>query len=569
MKRRKRWGALVLAGLMALTAAFPVMAAEKVKPTAEDDNTVTVKNVESGMKVTAYQIVKGKYNEAGFIGYEAAEWVKIADLEHPTAEEIQAVLTVKEGEDASVLESLIKKELGEETQGEGETKTTLYKGELNAGTWLVLVTAGEGADGEVPPVKVYNPMLVSVKYKIDGSDNTTEGGTVDAADKWMENGQVVYAKSSEPKPEKTILEGENGQDETKGTGREVGDTVVYQIKMQMPSYSQAVYEEAVFTVKDTLSEGLDFDEAVPVKVTVGGVEVPAGTDTYELTTPKDGSKELVIAFASGYVLENGTREVVITYGAKINEQAKVQGLNFDGNANDVTLTYTNGPGSTEDAKTKAYVYTFGIGASLSGKTDIVGNKVTHEIVKVGEDFVSKDTYEEWVEEGKPGALAGAEFTLTKVKDRDGNAVTDAVPMTAETGEGGILTFTGLSEGEYTLVETKAPEGYSLDSTEHVVKIEAEYQETTGLLTKLKITIDGTVVNEYEAAYEISQTGETKITEIVDAGDPDVADTLFVKNTKLSQLPSTGGMGTYLFTILGVAVMATAAGLFLVRRRKQP
>ena len=186
--------------------------------------------------------------------------------------------------------------------------------------------------------------------------------------------------------------------------------------------------------------------------------MPAGTDTYELTTPKDGSKELVIAFASGYVLENGTREVVITYGAKINEQAKVQGLNFDGNANDVTLTYTNGPGSTEDAKTKAYVYTFGIGASLSGKTDIVGNKVTHEIVKVGEDFVSKDTYEEWVEEGKPGALAGAEFTLTKVKDRDGNAVTDAVPMTAETGEGGILTFTGLSEGEYTLVETKAPEG---------------------------------------------------------------------------------------------------------------
>lgn len=80
MKRRKRWGALVLAGLMALTAAFPVMAAEKVKPTAEDDNTVTVKNVESGMKVTAYQIVKGKYNEAGFIGYEAAEGVKIADL---------------------------------------------------------------------------------------------------------------------------------------------------------------------------------------------------------------------------------------------------------------------------------------------------------------------------------------------------------------------------------------------------------------------------------------------------------------------------------------------------------
>ena len=41
----------------------------------------------------------------------------------------------------------------------------------------------------------------------------------------------------------------------------------------------------------------------------------------------------------------------------------------------------------------------------------------------------------------------------------------------------------------------------------------------------------------------------------------------IQNTKLGTLPSTGGMGTYLFTIIGVVVMAGAAGAFFISRRK--
>lgn len=37
---------------------------------------------------------------------------------------------------------------------------------------------------------------------------------------------------------------------------------------------------------------------------------------------------------------------------------------------------------------------------------------------------------------------------------------------------------------------------------------------------------------------------------------------------MGELPSTGGMGTYLFTIIGVVVMAGAAGAFLINRRKE-
>ena len=41
----------------------------------------------------------------------------------------------------------------------------------------------------------------------------------------------------------------------------------------------------------------------------------------------------------------------------------------------------------------------------------------------------------------------------------------------------------------------------------------------------------------------------------------------LNDTKLNSLPSTGGMGTYLFTIIGVVVMAGAAGAFFISRRK--
>mgnify|MGYP000549110859 CR=1 FL=1 len=62
----------------------------------------------------------------------------------------------------------------------------------------------------------------------------------------------------------------------------------------------------------------------------------------------------------------------------------------------------------------------------------------------------------------------------------------------------------------------------------------------------------------KATYETTGTIKT-ITETTTVTD--------VINTKIAQLPSTGGMGTYLFTIIGVVVMAGAAGAFFISRRK--
>lgn len=90
---------------------------------------------------------------------------------------------------------------------------------------------------------------------------------------------------------------------------------------------------------------------------------------------------------------------------------------------------------------------------------------------------------------------------------------------------GTLKVTGLDEGNYEFKETKAPTGYKVNSDNKAFTIEANEND--------EVTIN--------------------------AGE-------FV-NTKLSSLPSTGGMGTYLFTIIGVVVMAGAAGAFFISRRK--
>lgn len=132
----------------------------------------------------------------------------------------------------------------------------------------------------------------------------------------------------------------------------------------------------------------------------------------------------------------------------------------------------------------------------------------------------------------PAEKEGAEATKTPISvvkvtngeykvalDEEQNATTTLVATN------GTLKVTGLDEGSYEFKETKAPTGYK--------------------------------VNSENKAFTITADETDEVT--VDAGN-------FV-NTKLSSLPSTGGMGTYLFTIIGVVVMAGAAGAFFISRRK--
>ena len=127
---------------------------------------------------------------------------------------------------------------------------------------------------------------------------------------------------------------------------------------------------------------------------------------------------------------------------------------------------------------------------------------------------------------------GAEATKTtinvvKVKNGEYKVALDEEEGATTTlvATNGTLKITGLGDGDYEFKEIKAPTGYK--------------------------------VNPQNKAFTMTADEEKEVT--VDAGN-------FV-NTKLSALPSTGGIGTTIFTIAGCLIMIAAAGLFFASRKK--
>lgn len=120
-------------------------------------------------------------------------------------------------------------------------------------------------------------------------------------------------------------------------------------------------------------------------------------------------------------------------------------------------------------------------------------------------------------------LDGAEFTL--YTDETCETVADN-GATVTTANGGKASFTGLAAGTYYLKETKAPAGYTLNNEVFTIVVSA----------------NGTIQNEAEY-------------------------TVTVKDSKVV-VPQTGGMGTMIFTIVGLSLIACAGVLFVVVRRKK-
>lgn len=499
-------------------------------PSDNDTALGTVHNVAEGSTVTAYQIVKGNYNKDGFTGYTVVnDQVKINDPTKPTSEEI-----INISKNADVLNSLTKVNMN----GNGTT----YTADLSAGYWLVLVTPKEGNQ------TVYNPMLLGIYYSVSGSNNSMQQGTVDANSNWTLNGEKAYAKSSKPTIKKEI---ENPRsNNAKGSDQAVGQSFNFKITSTIPSYSKE-YTNVKYIVTDKLSEGLDYND-YSINVTVNGQVVQKGNDTFTFTE-KD-SQNIELNFNSDYILKHPGEEVVIKYSAKLNDKAT---YNFDPNTNDVTLEYSNSPDINKEGtkiNDRTYQYTFGIDANLFGNRQDK-KKTTSEVIKTDENGkVTNIKREEQEELGNKveGPLPGAEFKLTPKNGTPGEV------LTATSDENGRLKFTGLATGEYELVETKAPEGYALNNEVQNVKIAAEYNEN-GTLKSYSITINDQNTSTYTATYD----GKGNIEKV-----EDVTNTSIIKNTKLSQLPSTGGMGTYIFTFVGVTLMAGAIGShFLFGKKK--
>lgn len=381
---------------------------------------------------------------------------------------------------------------------------------LPAGTWMLLVT-GSGLD------KVYNPMIISVYYSVSGSDGTmsTDPDGVNANGNWTLETDGAYVKSQEVTITKTV--DETTDDDT----AEVGDTKTYTIKGEIPSYSED--STALYKITDNITNGLEYvlpkdEETIAPTVTIGGTTVPA--DMYTVTM--NGDKSFTVAFDATYIkglAAAGTnRSLVITYQAKVTNAAITQVAE-----NKATVNYDQG--SFESTE---YVYT-------------VNFKSAAKKVGVGAD-----------EEGLDGATFTLYGTWTDKNEDDEKTpdeLSDVVNTSTTTTDNYYVDFTGLDASEtYYLTETAAPDGYTINSTVYTITFENVVKDK-GTIT-YDVCVNGNKVGSVNG-YNGAVTGST----------------YEIQNTKISSLPSTGGIGTTIFTIGGCVVMVTAAGLYFATRKK--
>ena len=529
----KKIGALLVAAVMVLSMCTAVFAdgATLPKPSGDDKASITVKDVEENATVKAYRVVEPVYTNEGFEKYQKVsnKKVTIADPVKPTVVEI---VNIAKGIAEGTITGLTSVTLTRNAQS-GDYTTD----QAGAGYWVVLVTGNVN--------KVYNPMLAGVYYSVEGSGSSNElkNDAIYASKKWKLNNVEAHDKSVEV--DQTVNK-KITQNTAKDIKNEKGDDIAvddyteFEVTATIPGYT-AAYTQVTYKITDTLDETLTAENTTehPVKVYVGASE--ANTEKYTLNV---SAHEITVDFDSAYAIANAGSIVKLTYAAKLTGTTKT---NFNANVNKVKVTYSNDPTVGTEGKTPtkdtAEKYTYHYTFELDGNVNGTGSDVTTEFTKTGEEKITGAATEH-----KP--LPGAKFILTNTKTGK-EYETDSAETT------GALNFKGLDAGEYTLKETKAPKGYSLNSTVYTVIIATTYNND-GKLNDYTVTIkDGnTLLNEIK----YSNNGETVKREKENT-------TVEIKNTKLSSLPSTGGMGTYLFTIIGVVVMAGAAGAFFISRRK--
>lgn len=515
MKRMKKLFAILMTMAMVMglsITGFAAAGSDGVIGTSDDTGIISVNGItrEEGITVTAYKIVEATYDETNgnFTGYNARYDV-IDDVTNITQDDLNAII-------ADITSNTPTVPVISETMT--PTDGTSYSATVPVGSYLVMITGAE--------TKVYNPVVVSVDYQNEEGQNVLGEGDVSVIA--SDNSWVKV--SSVPTVGKVIDDGSD--DGSKGNSADIGDTINYDVTIDpIPNYGG---EHPVLNVVDTLSNGLEY-VANSLTVKIDGDTLDAGTD-YTFT-PSGQNLTVDFVVNGKYTLnEYVGKSVVIEYQAKVTTAAII---NEDGNHNDVVLNYSkdskvDGDDGTDEDKT--YTYTF----DIDGDT-----KVTDKIVtKTGEDEN---------EEALPGAVFGL-YTDEETTQLYENEVEDADYDNIVSGAEGQLHITGLAEGTYYLKELSAPNGYSVNTHVFTIEIKATYN-TDGTLASWTYTIDGTDVRTITVNHE----GETTVTPSEGGID--------IENTKLTALPSTGGMGTTLFTIAGCVIMISAAGLFFATRKK--
>lgn len=380
---------------------------------------------------------------------------------------------------------------------------------LKAGlkTWAASASATKTKDGEGGAL-VFEGLPYGY-YVI----STTQGEQAVSVTPLKANTTIYDKNSSEPHGLVKKVEGK----EDEAADVNIGDTVTYTVSFVTSNYSgsgEDAKQIKNYTITDTLPAFLSDVKVTSIKV----------GDTSILTTDDEvpqfdkDKKEIVLEWvdADGNSKYANGATVTITYTAVINEKIELK----KANTNSVTVTWNNETGSLTDEDPGVYT-----GALAILKVNELGK-----------------------------SLDGAKFKLTiKVTGADGTyqyAAADAQGATdTVTTKDGKLVIRGIKPGtEVSIQETEAPEGYNKMEGNTDITISREPADTQTFYLKNGAANGSATDNDATVTY----TG--------------VGNAAAIVNKKGTTLPSTGGMGTTMFYVLGIAMVMSAVVLLITKKR---
>ena len=290
------------------------------------------------------------------------------------------------------------------------------------------------------------------------------------------------------------------------TNADVGQPVTFTITGKVPDYTG--FTKYTYKITDTMTDGLTFNmDSLTVKVGTATVTGDC-TIAYNAETAPQTFTVSIPVLEKKY---DFGAEIVVTYTATVNKEA-IAVIS----TNQAKLTYSNNPttGETKDSQTEEQkVYT---------------SKIVIDKFETGKQETVKLPDAKFVLYKKvPGA--SGEVTKYYKQDETTKAVTwvDSITNATEvtTDNNGAASFDGLADGTYYLVETKAPAGYNQLTEAKDVEVKGSITEPT----KLSVTAE-------------------------------------VANSAGTLLPSTGGMGTTVFYVLGTVLVLGAVVLLVTKKR---
>ena len=475
MSKVKRILSVIMAMVMVLAMSVPTFA-------AGEKATIALKNFDTANKVEYMQIIQK--DETKTSGWAFANGAGAC---------FTAAFGLTDSEDAQqqVIWGLIQYKDNSVKLPTGVTATEATAAKIDLALSKVAALNGFTVTTDKTKIEVSAAGVYAIKAEETGFTYKTATAYVGFGEPYPTlTGAEVTAKKSPTSVDKIVADDDHVV--------AIGDIVTYTIEAYVPFIDAANTDNRAFTITDKIT-GADYYLAGPNSVnnvTMVGKDGQVGT----IVVNEDGKgftidlSELVADTSN----PNAGKKITVTYTAKVKE-----------------LTVENTAGShTADA-------TYG------------GNNVPVKL------FTGEITLLKYGDSDEANVLKDAEFEVSKDEaatplkfklQENGNYryapdAEDASTVVKTNAEGKIVVE-GLNVGTYHFKETKAPEGYSINT-------------------------DGKDIT-------LTQTGVA--TAIVKASGK-------LNDTKLNALPSTGGIGTTIFTIGGCAIMIVAAGLFFATRRK--